>query len=288
MGFYNYLIHTFFKQEIIYVDCFKQLIEITPNIGKEKSIGLDTEFTWKNTYYPSLNLIQISAKNKIYIIDCIEITDLKPLAPIFESKEIKKIFHSMKGDLSALRTKFNNKFANIRDTQIAEFMLSRNPNQQISYKDLVKKYFFVDLPKTETNSDWTRRPLNKNQIKYASDDVRFLQKISNDQELDLKKMNLFEKYLKNCEEERKLSLTNFSILRVERLIKKNKKISSLEKNIFLWRESEAEKLNITPNKIFKEKHLSALKSVVISKKYEECQWIIRDDSLRFNFLSSFK
>ena len=33
----------------------------------------------------------------------------------------------------------------------------------------------------------------------------------------------------------------------------------------MWRENAAKKLNVTPNKIFNEKHLSILKSVVMNK-----------------------
>ena len=82
----------------------------------------------------------------------------------------------MKGDLSALKTKFNINFSNIRDTQIAEFILENNSNLQISYKGLVRKYFLINLPKTETNSNWSKRPLEQKQINYASDDVKFLKK----------------------------------------------------------------------------------------------------------------
>ena len=237
MSIFNYLGNIFFNHEIIYVDSFKKLVEVTDFLKFEGSIALDTEFTWKSTYYPSLDLIQIAANNKIFIIDSLKIEDLMPLAPILESKKIKKIFHSMKGDLSALKTKFNINFSNIRDTQIAEFILENNSNLQISYKGLVSKYFLINLPKTETNSNWSKRPLEQKQINYASDD---------------------------------------------------KKISNLEKNIFMWRENAAKNLNVTPNKIFNEKHLSILKSVVMNKKYDECQWIIKDNSLRLNFLSSFK
>ena len=242
MSIFNYVGNIFFNHELIYVDSFKKLVEVTAFLKFESSIALDTEFTWKSTYYPSLDLIQIAANNKIFIIDSLKIEDLMPLAPILESKKIKKIFHSMKGDLSALKTK----------------------------------------------SNWSKRPLKQKQINYASDDVKFLKKICQDQEYHLKNKKLFHKYLEHCENERILSLTDFSQLRMQRLIKKNKKISNLEKNIFMWRENEAKKLNLTPNKIFNEKHLSILKSVVMNKKYDECQWIIKDNSLRLNFLSSFK
>ena len=39
----------------------------------EKYIGLDTEFNWRNTYFPELSLLQISTNSKILLIDCLKI-----------------------------------------------------------------------------------------------------------------------------------------------------------------------------------------------------------------------
>ena len=44
--------------------------------------ALDTEFDWRTTYFPKLSIIQISAKNKLFLVDCLKI-DPKSVLKIF-------------------------------------------------------------------------------------------------------------------------------------------------------------------------------------------------------------
>ena len=47
-------------------------------------------------------------------------------------------------------------------------------NHQISYADLVHQITDVRLEKKHTRADWSRRPLSKDELDYAMDDVRYL------------------------------------------------------------------------------------------------------------------
>ena len=114
------------------------------------------------------------------------------------------------------------KFANVFDTQIAESILDKNFSAQIGYKDLVNKYFLISISKDETNSDWSKRPLKKNQIEYAANDVRYLIRIMKSQTIKLKKMGLMEEFDNLCSKEKILAKKDFSISRLKRLKKKNK------------------------------------------------------------------
>jgi ribonuclease D len=58
------------------------------------------------------------------------------------------------------------------DTQVAA-TLAGSP-AQVGYARLVKDLFDVDIDKSDTYSDWARRPLTPAQIDYALADVRFL------------------------------------------------------------------------------------------------------------------
>ena len=60
----------------------------------------------------------------------------------------------------------------IFDTQVAAAFLGER--QQISYGALVQTFCGVSLPKTESLTDWSRRPLTDKQIEYAIDDVKYL------------------------------------------------------------------------------------------------------------------
>ena len=49
-----------------------------------------------------------------------------------------------------------------------------NQGEVKSYAKLVSKYIGKYLDKSETNSNWLKRPLNQNQVKYAANDVDYL------------------------------------------------------------------------------------------------------------------
>lgn len=285
MKLFNSAKDFFIKKKLIYIDSLDSLQREFSDIFTEKIIAVDTEFTWRNTYFPRLNLIQVGMKNRIIIIDSQKIEDLSILKKILNSTEITKIFHSSRGDISVIFNCLNTKINNIFDTQLA-YSLIHQDTQQISYKDLVSKYFYKNLSKSQTNSDWEKRPLSKEQILYASEDVRYLNDIFKIQTKILRDLCLQDKFEQACAVEKVLAETNFSISRLKRL-KKNKKISPLEEQIFLWREEKAIELNIPPNKIFKEKDLKRLKTVILENKIKEILWIIKDENLRKQFLEKF-
>ncbi len=264
-------------------DKFKASVQILNN---QDSIGCDTEFVWRDTYHPILSLVQISTDQETFIIDPFKVEDIKELNQIFKNKKIIKIFHSIRGDIAALKTIKDFKMENIFDTQIAYNFLNEDSSNQISYKNLTKKYLGIELDKTETNSNWEKRPLDEKQIKYAAEDSRYLIKIMKHQIKKIKSndkenlRNLFKAELMAASEDFKES-------RLKRL-EKNKKTSQLVKKIFLWRESSAEQNNVPPNKIFHEKHLFLIEKFLIKGKFEEFKWIIAEKNFRENFLIEFK
>ena len=69
MRLFNFILSSFQKHQIVYVNSRELLIECSSDVKKNNSIAVDTEFIWKNTYYPILSLIQIATKSKIYLLD---------------------------------------------------------------------------------------------------------------------------------------------------------------------------------------------------------------------------
>ena len=61
------------KKSIYFVDSDNDLDFITFNIETEKILGIDTEFSWRSTYFPILSLLQISTKNKIFLMQLIDV-----------------------------------------------------------------------------------------------------------------------------------------------------------------------------------------------------------------------
>ena len=140
-----------------------------------KVIAVDTEFLRERTYFPKLCLVQVAAGEHIAAIDPILIEDLSPLAELLANPTLTKVFHACGQDLEVLLDGMGVSCAPVFDTQLAAAFLGLR--QQISYASLVEAYCGVRLPKAESLTDWSRRPLDPEQLTYAEDDVRYLDEV---------------------------------------------------------------------------------------------------------------
>lgn len=255
--------YSFKKKEIYLAELDRDKDFIIESLQQELILGIDTEFDWRNTYLPKLSLLQIATQKKILLIDCLKCETANYLKEILEDKKKLIIFHSSRSDTTVLFTNLNIKIDNIFDIQIAEKNISGGDIQ--NYAGLVKKYFYINLKKTETNSNWLKRPFTNEQLSYAADDVNFLLEIYKKQLKTLKKYNL---YNKSIDESRRESRLGSQDLHVSRL-KKLRKPSKIEKSIFLWREKYAKKLNIPTSYIFKNKDLKKLALLFNSQEIDQ-------------------
>ena len=286
MRIYNLLKDFFLPKEVLYIIDYSSLRSLIKDLESHKRLAIDTEFIWKNTYFPKLSLIQIATDNKIYILDCLAL-DVSVLEKVFSNKNILKIFHSVRGDSSVIFNCLGIKIENTFDTQIAEDILDQNSGIQISYKKIVKKYLFKNISKSETNSDWEKRPLRAKQLDYAAEDVRYLHSIMDVQINKIIKLRKLDLLYSLCKKENKLGQEDFSISRLKRLKKKNRNISAKEIEIFIWRENQAKQHNVPPSHIFEDRYLKKLKQILQDNNLNESKWIIKKDLSRNEFMRVF-
>ncbi len=287
MKYFN-LLKDFLKlKKVIYVNDPTLLSLAIEDLESNSLLAMDTEFIWRNTYFPKLSLIQIATSNVIYIFDCITL-DISILERVLSNEDILKIFHSIRGDSSVIFNSLGIRIENIFDTQLAEDFLDQSDGIQISYKKLVKRYLFKSISKSETNSDWEKRPLRRKQLDYAAEDVRYLHSIMDTQNKKIIRLNKLDLFYSLCRKENELGQEDFSISRLNRLKKKNRKISSKEIEIFLWRENQAKQFNVPPSHIFDDRHLKRLKKILDDNDFNECKWIIKKDLSRNEFINFFK
>ena len=157
------------------VDTFSALNVTVERALASRWIGIDTEFLRDKTYYPMLCLIQCRTESDEFCVDALAIDDLSPLQRLFGNPDIVKILHSGRQDVEALDQRLNHPLVHVFDTQIAASFCG--PDEQVSYASLVESICQVILAKSHTRTDWSRRPLSKDQLQYAMDDVRYLRQI---------------------------------------------------------------------------------------------------------------
>ncbi len=151
-------------------EALKELISRAQQVN---SVALDTEFFWERTYYPRLGLIQLALSDEdCHLIDPLAIEDLSPLGALLSNKNVIKILHDAPQDLAILSRVTRSIPANIFDTRLAAGF-SGLPST-ISLANLSNALLDIDLPKSQTRTDWLHRPLDQDQVSYALDDVRYL------------------------------------------------------------------------------------------------------------------
>ncbi|MBM4191535.1 MAG: ribonuclease D [Gammaproteobacteria bacterium] len=136
-----------------------------------ETLALDTEFLRERTYRAELCLLQLSSSNEAVCVDPLALADLGLLRPALSIGGPVKILHAGRQDLEVLAPVIG-VIAPLFDTQIAA-ALSGFP-AQVGYAELVRRLLNRELPKGQTRTDWSRRPLSPEQIEYALDDVRYL------------------------------------------------------------------------------------------------------------------
>jgi ribonuclease D len=159
-------------QKDLYIQSPEQLQEFCTRLGTPDWIAIDTEFMREKTYFPKLCLIQIATHELVACIDPLRLQDLSPLLTILENPCITKVMHAARQDMEVLQPLGGDLPAPIFDTQLAATVLGYG--DQVGYGNLVKTMLDIELDKAHTRADWSRRPLESAQLKYAADDVRYL------------------------------------------------------------------------------------------------------------------
>ncbi|HEX8237303.1 MAG TPA: ribonuclease D [Abditibacteriaceae bacterium] len=139
-------------------------------------IGIDTEFISEKRYYAKLCLVQVYCE---YSDDKLEAlidpfaVDIAPLLELISDESVTKIVHAGGQDLQIFFANYGCTARHVFDTQIAAAFLGYG--HQAGYTDLVRRS--IDGPTLSKKlqfTDWAARPLSKEQMEYALDDVRYL------------------------------------------------------------------------------------------------------------------
>ncbi|HKE46347.1 MAG TPA: ribonuclease D [Steroidobacteraceae bacterium] len=156
----------------LFVNDASVLESLAAQLQAAPAFALDTEFMRERTYYPQLCLVQLAGADLIACIDPLAIEDLGSLDALLAQSDAVKVVHAVRQDLEALLTRLARAPTRLFDTQVAAALIGLSP--QIGYGDLVQRFCGVALDKTHARTDWAARPLAPAQLRYASDDVRYL------------------------------------------------------------------------------------------------------------------
>jgi ribonuclease D len=158
--------------DAIWIDRSDQLDALARTLGKHSAIGVDTEFLRERTFFPKLCLLQLSADGQIWCVDTLRVGSLDALMPALTAPGTRKLIHAARQDLEAVYLTGKQVVSPVFDTQVAAACIGLKP--QVGYAELVKTLLNVTIPKGQTRTDWSKRPLTHEQLEYAADDVLYL------------------------------------------------------------------------------------------------------------------
>ncbi len=133
-------------------------------------LGMDTEFVREKTFFAELCLLQLATGERIYCVDPLSGADMADFWDGFLGTPW--VLHSGRQDVEVVYQTAGRMPRAIFDTQIAAGLLGHPP--QMGYASLVKALFGVDIEKSHTRADWSRRPLPTAYLEYAAEDVEYL------------------------------------------------------------------------------------------------------------------
>ena len=135
-------------------------------------VAVDTEFHSERHFHPRLMLVQLRVDDgPAFLVDPVGGLDLRPLGEALSAAPLL-LLHGGTADLQILAREAGLRPGRVFDTQIAAGCAG--DGYPIRLQELLRRHLDIHVPKAETLSDWSRRPLSPEQARYAADDVLLL------------------------------------------------------------------------------------------------------------------
>lgn len=217
------------------------------------AIGFDTEFVSEDRYRPELCLIQVAASGRHAIIDPLAIKDLTPFWQMLCDEGRQTIVHAGRQELIFFLEAMGRRPTRLFDTQIAAGLIGLE--YPASYGTLLQKLLGQSLGKGETRTDWRRRPLAPRQIEYAVLDVMHLEPLQAvlAQRLEsLGRMSWLTEEMDRWQTQVEHAENGERWRRMAGLSNLSPKALAVVRELWLWRDAEAERTDRPPRRILRD------------------------------------
>ena len=169
-------------------------------------LALDTEFMGEGRYRTLLCLVQLAVVNseqpdgpsQIELLDPLQDgLDWSPLADALADPSVEVVVHAGRQDIALLRRHLQTDIVNIFDTQIAAGFAGMGA--QSSYDSLLAQVLDVRVAKSASFTRWDARPLSREQLSYAREDVVHLLELAAELQRRLRELGRLESAKQECQ-----------------------------------------------------------------------------------------
>jgi len=155
-----------------FISTSNQLQALISHLSTVPELAIDLEHHSTRSYQGLVCLMQISTRDRDYIVDTLTLwSELPALLDVFTNPAILKVFHGADSDIIWLQRDFGLYIVNMFDTGQAARELQL-PSFSLAY--LLKRMCQVDTDKSFQLADWRVRPLSSAMVKYARIDTHYL------------------------------------------------------------------------------------------------------------------
>jgi ribonuclease D len=231
-----------------------ELAAACDRLARHPVITVDTEFLRETTYYPLLCVLQMASPEEAVVVDALAPgIDLEPFFELMGSERVLKVFHAARQDIEIVWHRAGIIPHPIFDTQVAAMVLGYGDS--IAYDQLVQRITGHRPDKTHRFTDWSRRPLSKEQIQYAVSDVTHLRDVFTALDADLKKRG--RSSWVSLEMEVLTSPRTYDFhperawVRLKTRVRKPRELAVLME-VAAWREQEAQSRDVPRNRVLRD------------------------------------
>ncbi|MFQ5768177.1 MAG: ribonuclease D, partial [Acidobacteriota bacterium] len=156
------------EPEFEWIDDDARFRVLVLELRREDVLALDTESDGFHHYFDKLCLLQISTKERHFIVDILALSSLEPLGPLLADRAIRKVLHAADQDLMYFARDHHLTLAGLFDTSLAAMLLGHT---RLGLASLLQEFFGIKLSKSSQRDDWSARPLSRRQLAYAIADT---------------------------------------------------------------------------------------------------------------------
>ncbi|KAG5980671.1 hypothetical protein E4U55_003791 [Claviceps digitariae] len=159
--------------QAIWVDTFEGVKAMLEELKKAKEIAVDLEHHDFRTYTGLVCLMQVSTRDKDWIVDTLQPWrhKLEILNQVFADPSIIKVFHGAYMDMVWLQRDLGLYVNGLFDTYFACDILNY-PGKSLAF--LLSKFVNFDADKQYQLADWRIRPIPEEMLYYARSDTHYL------------------------------------------------------------------------------------------------------------------
>ncbi|RSL77284.1 hypothetical protein BHE90_003997 [Fusarium euwallaceae] len=156
-----------------WVDTYEGVLEMLKELKKAKEIAVDLEHHDFRSYIGLVSLMQISTREKDWIVDTLQPWrhKLEVLNEVFANPKIVKVFHGAYMDMVWLQRDLGLYVNGLFDTFFACEQL-HYPAKSLAF--LLSKFVDFDADKQYQLADWRIRPIPEEMMYYARSDTHYL------------------------------------------------------------------------------------------------------------------